>query len=149
MEEKLETITTLDAEILALIEDELAREIEEVDAFKASMYMALVVTTEKLAVESRAGASPPAVTPRVSSSSSQAKLPKITLPPFNGDVTQWLTVWDTFKSAVHENYAISDIDKFNYLRSLVERSAKEAISGLTLSTANLRGHSNSAEEIWQ
>uniref|UniRef100_A0A1X7TZ36 Uncharacterized protein n=1 Tax=Amphimedon queenslandica TaxID=400682 RepID=A0A1X7TZ36_AMPQE len=92
MEEKLETITTLDAEILALIEeDELAREIEEVDAFKASMYMALAVITEKLAVESRAGASPPAVTPRVSSSSSEAKLPKITLRPFNGDVTQWLT----------------------------------------------------------
>ncbi|XP_011408081.1 PREDICTED: uncharacterized protein LOC105315219 [Amphimedon queenslandica] len=140
MEEKLETITILDAEILALIEeeDELAREIEEADAFKASMYMALAMITEKLAVESSAGASPPAVTPRVSSSSSQAKLPKLTLRPFNGDVTQWLTFWDSFKSAVHENDAISDIDKFNYLRSLVERSAKEAISGLTLSSANYR-----------
>ena len=36
MEEKLETITTHDAEILALIEveDEVAKEIEEVDTFK-------------------------------------------------------------------------------------------------------------------
>ena len=36
MEEKLETITTHDAEILALIEveDELTKEIEEVDTFK-------------------------------------------------------------------------------------------------------------------
>ena len=141
MEEKLETITTHDAEILALIEaeDELAKEIEEADGFKASVYMALAMINEKLAVESTsARASSPAVTPRVSSSASQAKLPKLTLRPFNGDVTQWLTFWDSFKSAVHENEAISDIDKFNYLRSLVEKSAKEAISGLTLSSANYR-----------
>ena len=44
--------------------------------------------------------------------------------------------WDSFKSAVHDNSSISDVDKFNYLRSLVERSAKEAIAGLTLSSDN-------------
>ena len=33
---------------------------------------------------------------------------------------------------------MNDVDKFNYLRSLLERTAYEAISGLTLSSANYR-----------
>jgi hypothetical protein len=37
---------------------------------------------------------------------------------------------------VHNNRSLSEKDKFNYLRSLVERSAKEAIAGLTLTSAN-------------
>ena len=32
--------------------------------------------------------------------------------------------------------ALSDIDKFNYLWSLLEKSAYEAIAGLTLSSTN-------------
>ena len=79
--------------------------------------MALAMINEKLAIVSTsAGAPLPAVTPKVSSSVSQAKLPELTLHPFNGDVTQWLTFWDSFKSAVHENESISVVDKFNYLR---------------------------------
>ena len=45
----------------------------------------------------------------------KAKLPKLILPRFRGDVTKWTSFWDSFKSAVHENEAISPIDKFNYL----------------------------------
>ena len=29
------------------------------------------------------------------------KLPKLTLPEFNGEITQWQTFWDYFESAVH------------------------------------------------
>lgn len=47
-----------------------------------------------------------------------------------------LTFWDSFQSAVHNNRSLSEIDKLNYLRSLVERSAKEAIAGLSLTSAN-------------
>ena len=72
----------------------------------------------------------------VESVGSQAKLPKLTLRHFNGDMTQWSTFWDSFESAVHKNKSLSNIDKFNYLRSVLERSAKEAIAGLTLTNAN-------------
>ena len=44
--------------------------------------------------------------------------------------------WDSYESAVHKNKDFSDVDKFNYLRSLLERSAYDAIAGLTLSAAN-------------
>ena len=33
----------------------------------------------------------------------KAKLPKLILPKFRGHVTRWISFWDSFKSAVHEN----------------------------------------------
>ena len=47
-----------------------------------------------------------------------------------------MTFWDTFESAVHNNPTLSSIDKFNYLNSLLESAAAEAIAGLTLMSAN-------------
>ena len=66
------------------------------------------------------------------------KLPKLSPPHFSGNVTKWTTFWDSFESAVHNNDDLTDVDKFNYLRSLLELTAYEAISGLTLSSANYR-----------
>lgn len=64
------------------------------------------------------------------------KLPKLSLKGFNGDLTKWISLWDTFESAVHNNPTLTSVDKFNYLHSLLESLAAEAISGLTLTSAN-------------
>lgn len=66
----------------------------------------------------------------------KVKLPKITLPHFKANPIYWTSFWDSYKSAIHANPALSDVDKFNYLRSLLEREAFEAIASLTLSSAN-------------
>ena len=66
----------------------------------------------------------------------QAKLPKLSLPIFNGDVTEWPTFWDSNEAAVHKNASLSDVEKFTYLRSLVSKGAKDTISGLALTAAN-------------
>jgi len=58
------------------------------------------------------------------------------LKKFNGDLVKWATFWDTFESSVHTNSQLSDIDKFNYLKSLLEGPAYEAISGLKLTATN-------------
>ena len=76
------------------------------------------------------GASPP------SASQVKAKLPKLTLPKFRGDLTNWMSFWDSFESAVHKNPSISKVDKFNYLNSLLEGAARRAVQGLTLTEAN-------------
>ena len=68
--------------------------------------------------------------------SSKVKLPKIYLPRFKGNPIYWTAFWDSYESAVHLNSTLSNVDKFNYLRSLLEKSAYEAIAGLTLSSAN-------------
>ena len=64
------------------------------------------------------------------------KLPKLNLRAFRGDPTSWATFWDTFESSIHNNPTLSSIDKFNYLSSLVEGTAADAIAGLTLTTLN-------------
>lgn len=63
---------------------------------------------------------------------------KLSIKPFSGDLTQWTTFWDSFNSAIHENPTLSDIDKFNYLRSFLERSARESIAGLALTAHNYK-----------
>ena len=60
----------------------------------------------------------------------------MSLKRFNGDLAKWITFWDTYESTVHENPSLTSIDKFNYLSSLLESTAAEAISGLTRSSAN-------------
>ena len=90
----------------------------------------------------------PTPTPRVTppsetvtatvSGTTKVKLPKLSLKKFNGDVSRWTSFWDSFESAVHRNTDLSDVDKFNYLTSMIEHSASEAIAGLSLTASNYK-----------
>ena len=86
-------------------------------------------------------ADPPAADPPDTAASGttrgpKVKLPKISLPRFNGNPVKWTPFWDLFQSAIHLNPELSDVDKFSYLRSLLDSTAYDAIAGLTLSTTN-------------
>ena len=52
-------------------------------------------------------------------------------------------LWDSYKTAVHENPVLYTIDKFNYLNTLLEGVAARSIQGLSLTADNY----NSAVEI--
>ena len=60
----------------------------------------------------------------------------MSLPKFTGDPTRWTTFWDSFSSAIHSNEELNDIDKFQYLRSLLEGTAAATIPGLQLTSHN-------------
>ena len=66
----------------------------------------------------------------------KVKLPKLSIKRFTGDLTKWVTFWDSFNSSIHTNPTLSSVDKFNYLMSFVESSAAEAIAGLSITAAN-------------
>ena len=70
------------------------------------------------------------------SNANKSKLPKLMLNKFNGNPRRWQEWWDSFCVTVHDNSAISSVEKFTYLGSLVEGSAAMAISGLQLTSAN-------------
>ena len=74
--------------------------------------------------------------PPSDSGASRVRLPKLQLRTFGGDLTKWTSFWESFESAVHTNDSLSDVEKFNYLNSFLERSAREAVSGLALTAAN-------------
>ena len=140
LEEKLGTLKTLDSEILDLTkEDDLGDEIEQADSFKEGIYAAMVEIGKLCAAAPAAATSvapPPTHTTPPTADASRVKLPKLSLKPFSGDITTWTTFWDSYESAIHKSSALSDIDKFNYLKSLLDRTAHEAIAGLTLTSAN-------------
>ena len=51
-------------------------------------------------------------------------------------MTHWTSFWDSFDSAIHQITGLNEVDKFNYLRSLLRGSARDAVSGLMLTEAN-------------
>ena len=64
------------------------------------------------------------------------RLAKLTIQPFDGNMTLWTSFWDSFDSAIHQNPGLNEVDKFNYLRSLLRGSARDAFSRMMLTEAN-------------
>jgi hypothetical protein len=62
----------------------------------------------------------PSVSQPMHLSSARAKLPKLSLKKFSGNPTDWQSFYDSYKAAVHTNDSLSKVDKFSYLKSLVE-----------------------------
>ena len=67
-----------------------------------------------------------------------SKLPKVKIQKFDRKIINWQTFWDQFESSLDSQENITDIDKFGYLRNLLCDSARETISGLTLTSENYK-----------
>jgi len=134
LNEKFATIKALDDEISGLIEDEsVVEDIDTADQFKEPIFNSLCTIDhlmEKLKMKDPAPRGP------IPTSYTRVKLPKLQLCSFTGDLTQWTSFWESFQSAVHNKNEITDVEKFNYFNSLLEHSAKEAISGFALTAGN-------------
>lgn len=136
LDEKLQTLKQLDTDIADLVaDDDLDTEIAGADEYKANIFAAL--TRIDKALRQRADTHrAPLPTPVTPPTSTKVKLPKLVLPHFGGDLLKWPTFWDSYESAVHNNRDLTNVEKFNYLRSLLDHTAYDAIAGLTLSSAN-------------
>ncbi|XP_053687258.1 uncharacterized protein LOC128736793 [Sabethes cyaneus] len=67
---------------------------------------------------------------------SRVKLPDIKLPTFSGNLMQWISFRDSFRSLIDNNHTLSAIDKFTYLRASVTGEAQQEIQSIELSEAN-------------
>jgi len=72
-----------------------------------------------------------------SMSTSDAKLPKLELPKYDGDLTQWQSFWDRFTASI-DRTDIPVITKFTYLQSVLQGKALSAIRGVTLTVLNYK-----------
>jgi hypothetical protein len=77
-----------------------------------------------------------AVTQEGQKTISHLRLPKFSLPEFDGNILQWVSWWDEFKTCIHENGTLGDREKFNYLRMYVKGTAKRAIEFIEVSSEN-------------
>jgi len=64
------------------------------------------------------------------------KLPKLTLPTFDGNVLHWQESWDAFDLAVHQQTAISDVTKFSCLKGSLRGSVASMIYGISFTNDN-------------
>ena len=80
----------------------------------------------------------PSATSETAATKRDVNLTKIQLVKFDGNPMNWQSFWDQFEATIHNRAGLSDVDKFNYLRNLLEKVPLEAISGLTLTTENYR-----------
>ena len=153
LEKKMKSLSLLDNEVLTLIPEEaIEDEIVQADEIRERLYTALSRLGNKLnptapilrpLPETLARVPTPAVHPAVGPPivishdpsdeatlpvrGTNVNLPKISLLRFNGDPVKWTSFWDSYWAAIHLNTELSEIDKFNYLRSLLEHTAYDAI----------------------
>ena len=64
------------------------------------------------------------------------RLPQLTLPKFGGDPLQFQTLWDSFKAAIHNNYSLTGVQKFHYLRAQLLCDTSHVIDNFPLTDLN-------------
>lgn len=72
----------------------------------------------------------------VTQSNNSVKLPKLTLPTFDGNLKNWSTFRDMFDSLIHKNSYISNVEKFQYLVSSLSGVPLNIVSALPISHDN-------------
>ena len=48
----------------------------------------------------------------------------------------WQSFWDSYDSAIHTNPFLSDVQKFNYLKSILRSEALQTIAGFSMTNSN-------------
>lgn len=70
--------------------------------------------------------------------SNNAKLPKIKIPTFDGNYSNFTSFYEIFVAMIHGNHSISSIEKFYYLSSSLVGNAKNLISNISPSGDNYK-----------
>ncbi|KAK3727775.1 hypothetical protein QZH41_016420, partial [Actinostola sp. cb2023] len=146
LNEILQKIADLDEEILDQVdsEEEIAEEIETAGSFRAGMHEVVVKIDDLLISRSQRPQRSDTNVEKVVST----KLPKLELRKFKGDPKEWITFWERFSSAVHDNPTISDVDKFNYLKGLLEGSALTTVAAKTEDQEVLKSPEPDVDRLW-
>ena len=133
LQDTFDTLKRLDDQLIPLIDQaEVTNAIEESSKINDELFAAMGKVDRTLLTKPRTHS--PASAPPTVHLPVAAKLPKLTLKHFNGSLTG--TFWDSYRTAIHDNANLSNIEKFTYLQSLLEGRARDAISGLALTDAN-------------
>lgn len=65
-------------------------------------------------------------------------LPRVQLPTFSGNLEEWSAYYSLYKSLVGDNNLLTEVEKFQYLRSSLRADALAVISDFELSAGNFQ-----------
>ena len=144
LKEKMETLNKLDEQILDLVSategGDVDKEVDEAGKYKDDLFKAMISCEEALSSKEKEKEKEPVVIqqaiPVPTVKKVRFKLPKLESKTFDGKVYEWQEFWDSFESSIHTNEQFSDVDKFSYLRNMLNDSAKTTIAGFSLTSGN-------------
>ncbi|XP_063617952.1 uncharacterized protein LOC134790896 [Cydia splendana] len=64
------------------------------------------------------------------------KLPKISIPTFSGDYSEWTSFRDLFKSLIHKNKDLDDVQKLHYLKGYLVGEAEQLLRHVQITQDN-------------
>ena len=148
LRDELTEIKALDREIVEETREEnIDQEVTDSCEFATCIYDCIedieVVFRENECLGKESPAATPQFSAHGSSSNQQAtqgqvKLPKLELKRFYGNPVEWSPFWDSFNVAVHQNPRLSEVEKFYYLKSLLQGQPANSISGFSLTGENYK-----------
>lgn len=74
--------------------------------------------------------------PSIVTTMSEVKLPKITIPIFSGDYSEWTSFRDLFMSLIHNNPNLDNVQKLHYLKAHLAGEADQLLRHVSVSDAN-------------
>ena len=122
---------------LELPDEKLEADIEAAAEFREKSRVPRIAATKIIANEQNESLGAAARADSASVGSQDARLPKLQLPTFSGDIKLWPGFWEQFEVAVDKS-DMPDISKLSYLLSLLKGEAKLAVNGLSLTAANYK-----------
>lgn len=70
--------------------------------------------------------------------SSKVKRPQLNIPPFTGDITQWNAFYQLFQNLIENDQALTEIEKFIYLKSYLTGEPLNLINNIQLTSDNFK-----------
>ena len=141
LEQKKGTLDIIDNEILAICDvTTIEKEIDESEEINYKITEALNkmehILTRNQRRNEREMSPNSSMHSTASTTRSHARLPKLDLRKYNGDLLKFAGFWDRFETAIDSNDEIPTIEKFNYLQYYLEGPAARVIEGLQITEAN-------------
>ncbi|UYV84874.1 hypothetical protein LAZ67_X003824 [Cordylochernes scorpioides] len=145
LNESFNELKLVDHEIETLLEtDDLERELQGVEEYREKYITWRFRANKKIRQSDFHGENIPNSNSRIDEnemrhyvpSCTTVKLPKLMISKFYGNFSEWLTFWNSFDAAIHQNNSLNPIDKFNYLKSHLGGTALNTVEGFALSADN-------------
>ena len=122
---------------LELPDEKLEADIKAAAEFREKSRVPHIAATKIIANEQNESLGTAARADSASVGSQDARLPKLQLPTFSGDIKLWAGFGEQFEVAVDKS-DMPDISKLSYLLSLLKGEAKLAVNGLSLTATNYK-----------
>ncbi|GBO30226.1 hypothetical protein AVEN_182015-1, partial [Araneus ventricosus] len=130
-------LKNLDSQIEEFVsDDKLEKEVKEVAEYTQKIITWKFRATKKIRERTKNVDSLNVPSSCYKESSSNIKLPKLSISKFYGQSSLWLSFWNSCESAIHENDSLSEVSKFNYLKAHLGGSALSTIEGFALTPEN-------------